>query len=65
MLGGQFHAPAILLPGKTQYPLYRSWVDSRGGLEGCGKFRPSPGFDPRTVQPVASSYIDYAIPANT
>jgi hypothetical protein len=22
-----------------------------------------PGFDPRTVQPVASRYIDYAIPA--
>ena len=24
-----------------------------------------PGFDPRTVQPVASRYTDYAIPART
>ena len=26
----------------------------RAGLDGCGKYHPSPGFDPRTVQPVAS-----------
>ena len=25
----------------------------RAGLDGCGKYRPPPGFDPRTVQPVA------------
>jgi hypothetical protein len=24
------------------------------GVDGCGKSRPPPGFDPRTVQPVAS-----------
>ena len=29
------------------------------------KISPPPGFDPRTVQPVASSYTDYAIPAHT
>jgi hypothetical protein len=29
------------------------------------KISPPPGFDPRTVQPVASSYTDYAIPALT
>jgi len=33
------------------------------GLDGCGKSRPPPGFDPRTVQPVPSSYTDWAIPA--
>jgi hypothetical protein len=27
------------------------------------KISPPPGFDPRTVQPVASRYTDYAIPA--
>ena len=28
------------------------------------KISPAPGFDPRTVQPVASRYTDCAIPAN-
>ena len=31
----------------------------RAGLDGCGKSRPQPGFDPRAVQPVASRYTDY------
>jgi hypothetical protein len=30
------------------------WVGPRAGLDGCGKSRPPPAFDPRTVQPVAS-----------
>jgi len=34
------------------------WVGSTAGLDGCGKSRPPPGFDPRTVQPVASRYTD-------
>jgi hypothetical protein len=29
------------------------------------KISPPPGFDPRTVQPVAIHYVDYAIPAHT
>ena len=37
------------------------WVGPRGGMDSCGKSRPSPGFDPRTVQHVASRYTDYAI----
>ena len=36
-------------------------MDLRAGLDKCGK--PHPRFDPRTVQPVASHYTDYAIPA--
>jgi hypothetical protein len=35
-------------------------VGPRAGLDRCGKAGPPPGFDPRTVQPVASRYIDYA-----
>ena len=35
------------------------------GLERCGKSRPSPGFDPRTVQPLASCYIPLRYPAHT
>jgi len=34
------------------------WVGPRAGLDGCGKSRPPPGFDPRTVQPVVSRYTD-------
>ena len=30
----------------------------RADLDRCGKSRPPPGFDPRTVQPVASSYTE-------
>ena len=32
----------------------------RAGLDRCGKSRPPPRFDPRTVQPVASRYTVYA-----
>ena len=32
----------------------------RAGLDTCGKSHPPPGFDPRTVQTVASRYADYA-----
>jgi hypothetical protein len=35
-------------------------VGPRAGLDRCGKSRPPPGFDPRTVQPVASRYNNYA-----
>jgi hypothetical protein len=38
-------------------------VGLRDGLDRCRKFYSPPGFDPRTVQPVAVLYTDYAIPA--
>jgi hypothetical protein len=41
----------------------RGWVGFRAGLDGCGKSRSPPGFDPQTIQPVASSYTDYGIAA--
>jgi hypothetical protein len=63
-VGGQRHAPAALLPRKTRYPFYRML----GGLQSrSGRFlkiSPPPGFDLRTVQPVASRYTDCAIPAH-
>ena len=34
------------------------WVDPRAGLDGCGESHPPPGFDPQTVQSVASRYTD-------
>jgi hypothetical protein len=36
------------------------WVGPRAGLDGCGKSRPPPGFDPRTAQPIASRRLGYA-----
>ena len=37
-----------------------SWVGPRAGLDRCRKPRPKPRFDPRTVQPIASRYTNYA-----
>jgi len=37
-------------------------VGPKAGLELCGKSRPLPGFDPQTVQHVASRYTNCAIP---
>ena len=54
-VGGQHHALAALPPWKNLYPLYRRM----GGPQG------PPGFDPRTVQPVASRYTHWTIAAAT
>jgi hypothetical protein len=35
------------------------WVGPRAGLDRCGKSRLPPGFDPQTVQPIASRYTNY------
>jgi hypothetical protein len=40
------------------------WVGHRTGLDECGKSRPASEFDPRTFQPVASLYTDWAIPVH-
>jgi hypothetical protein len=39
-------------------PCIGGWVGPRTGLGGCGKYRPPPGLDPQTVQPVANGYKD-------
>jgi hypothetical protein len=46
-------------PRKDPVPIVQDagW-GPRAGLDVCGKSRPPPGFDPRTVQPVASRYTD-------
>ena len=63
-VGGQLHAPAALPPGMTWYPLYRRLGRPQGRSERVRKISPPPGFDPRTLQPVARRYTDYAIPAH-
>jgi hypothetical protein len=37
------------------------WVGLRACLDRYGKSRPLPGFDPRTVQPIASRYTEAKI----
>jgi hypothetical protein len=64
-VGGQSHAPATLPSEKrTGTHFIGGWVGPRAGLDGCGKSCPPPGFNPRTVQPVASRYTDSAVPAH-
>jgi len=62
-VGGQRHAPAALPPGKTRYPLYTRLGGPQGRSGQVRKISPPPGFDPRTVQPVARRYTENAIPA--
>ena len=62
-VGGQRHAPAVLPPGNNRYPLYRRMGGPQGRSGGLRKISPPPGFDPRTVQHIASRYTDWAIPA--
>ena len=64
-VGGQHHAPAALPPEKARYPLYRRLGRPQGRFGRVRIISPPPGFDPRTVQPVASRYTDWAIPAAT
>jgi hypothetical protein len=62
-VSGQSHSPADLPPEMSQYPLNRrlGWLQRRSAL--VRENSPPPGFDPRTVQPAASRYTNYAIPA--
>ena len=57
-VGGQRRAPATFPPGKYPVPIVREvgWA-TRPVCTGAENLAP-PGFDPRTVQPVASRYTD-------
>jgi hypothetical protein len=63
-VGGQRHAPAALPPGKTRYPLSRRLGGPQARSGRMQKISPPPGFDRRTIQPVASLYTDWAIMAH-
>jgi len=49
-----------LPPGKTRYPLYKRLGGPQGQSGQVRKISPPPEFGPRTVQPVASRYTDWA-----
>ena len=53
-----------LPPGKTQYPLYKRLGGPQGLSGQVRKISPPPGFDPRTVQPVAQSPYGLRYPAH-
>jgi hypothetical protein len=48
----------FLPPGKTRYPLYMRLGGPQGRPGQVRKISPPPGFDPRTVQPLANRYTD-------
>jgi hypothetical protein len=65
-VSGQRHTPAALPPGKRPSTHCRGgWVGPQGRSGRVRKILPPPGFNPQTVQPVASHYTDYAIPDHT
>jgi hypothetical protein len=64
-VGGQRHTPAALPPGKTRYPLYRRPGGPQVRSGRVRKISPSPGFDPRNIQSLASLYNDWAMAAHT
>jgi hypothetical protein len=53
-VGGQRHAPVVLFPGMSRYPMYRKLGSPQRWSERVRRISPPLGFDPRTVQPVAS-----------
>ena len=67
VVGGHYHAPAALPPGKTPGTYcIGGWLGPRAGLDGCGKSAPPPpGFVSRSFQPVSSRYTNYTIPSHT
>ena len=48
--------PGRFAPGKTRYPFYGKLGGPQDRSGQVRKIFPQPGFDPRTVQPVASRY---------
>jgi hypothetical protein len=58
---GSASRPGRSLPlGKTRYPLCRRLGGPHDQSEQVRKISPLPGFDPRTVRPLAGRYTDYA-----
>ena len=62
-LDGGWVVNATPRPLYPRYPLYRRLSGPQSLSVRVWKISPPPGFDPRTVQPVASRYTDWTIPA--
>jgi hypothetical protein len=59
-VGGQRHAPADLTPGKDPVPILQEVGWASGPVGVIAENLALPVFDPRTFQPVASRYTDWA-----
>jgi hypothetical protein len=57
-VGGQCHTLAALPPVKPGAHRIGVWVGPQCRSGRVRKISPSPGFDPWTVQPIASHYTD-------
>ena len=60
---GQRQDPAALTPGKNPVPIVQNAGWASGPVWTGAENLTPPGFDPRTFQPVACRYTDWAIPA--
>ena len=58
--GSASNSGRSLPPAKSRYPLYRRLGGPQCRSGQVRKISPPPGFNPRTVQSVASSYTDWA-----
>jgi hypothetical protein len=58
------HAPADLSKEGAPVPIIQGLGWAPGSVWTCVKNSPPPGFDPRTAQPVASRYTEYAMTAH-
>ena len=63
-VGGKLHDQAALPPGNTRYAPYTRLGGPQGRSGRTREISPPPRFDPQNVQPVASRYTDWAIPAH-
>ena len=64
-VGSQCHSLTVLPPGnRPDTHCTEGWEGPRAGVDGHEKISPTPGFDCRTVQPIAVFCSDYDIPAH-
>jgi len=56
--------PGRFKAGKNTVPITQKNMWAQGPLWTGAKISPPPGFNPRIIQPVASRYTHYAIPAH-
>ena len=61
---GERHTLAARTPGMIRYPLYRRLDGPQGRSGRLRKISLPPGLEPQIVQPVASRYSEYAMPAS-